>query len=111
VDPQLNGNRRRSEEIRQWFNPAAYSMPPSNSTGNAPRNSVDGPGFRNVNIGLFRDFWLPRKMRLQVRVESTNAFNFVNLNQPEGRLNRSNTGAISSAQAMRQMQVGASLSF
>jgi hypothetical protein len=50
-------------------------------------------------------------MKLQVRVESTNVFNFVNLNQPEGRILRTNTGAITSAQAMRQMQIGASLSF
>jgi hypothetical protein len=111
VAPELSGDRPRSEQIRQWFNPAAFVQPPNNSTGNAPRNSVTGPGYRNVNLGLFRDFALPRHMRLQVRLESTNAFNFVNLSQPEARINRSNTGAISSAGAMRQMQVGASLSF
>jgi hypothetical protein len=111
IDPEFGGDRPRSEQIVQWFNPAAYALPPNGTTGNAPRNSVSGPGYRNVNLGLFRDFWLPRKMKLQVRVESTNVFNFVNLNQPEGRILRTNTGAITSAQAMRQMQVGASRSF
>jgi hypothetical protein len=111
VDPEFGGGRPRSEQIRQWFNPAAFALPPGNSTGNAPRNSVTGPGYRNVNVGLFRDFRLPRHVKLQVRIESTNAFNFVNLSQPEARTNRTNVGAINSAGAMRQMQVGASLSF
>ena len=43
--------------LRQWFNTAAYS-PPSNHTGfcdyfgNAPRNSIEGPGTVSNNMAL-----------------------------------------------------------
>jgi hypothetical protein len=116
VDPDFASGRPRSEQIRQWYNPAAFVQAPDGTTGNTPRNFLSGPGYRNVNVGLFRDFRLPSRMRLQLRFESTNFFNFVNLGQPEGRIGRANTGAISATAAgtqglMRQMQLGASLSF
>jgi Carboxypeptidase regulatory-like domain/TonB-dependent Receptor Plug Domain len=111
VDPSFGGDRPRSEQIQQWFNPAAFALPPNGTTGNTPRNYVTGPGLRNMNIGLFRNFGLTDRVTLQLRLESTNAFNFVNLKPPEGRINRANTGAITTAEAMRQTQVGVRLIF
>ncbi len=49
----------RSEElIEQWFNTAAFAQPAVGADGTAGRNIIDGPGFRNVDLGLFRDIRL-----------------------------------------------------
>ena len=66
----------------QWFNTAAFVQNKVVTgvaiDGNTPRNSLEGPGFRVVDLALSRSFRLPRNMRLTFRAEATNAFNVVN---------------------------------
>jgi hypothetical protein len=51
-------------------------------------------------------------MKLQVRLEATNAFNIVNYMDPGTNLNTSSTfGRIRTARPMRQVQLGLRLSF
>ena len=75
------------------------------------RGILDGPGMKNVDLQISRDFRTARKTTLQVRVVATNAFNFVNFGNPEMRITQSNFGRITSAGRMRQVQLGAKLSF
>jgi hypothetical protein len=50
--------------------------------------------------------------RLQVRIEATNVFNIVNLNNPGATLNAPATfGKIRSARDMRMIQLGVRISF
>ena len=80
--------------------------------GTAGRNIVEGPGYRNVDLGLYRDVHFHGATVLQVRAEATNVFNFVNLNNPGLGLNAPATfGKIRSARDMRRIQLGARLSF
>ncbi len=48
---------------------------------------LDGPGRKTVNMGIFRSFRIRESMKLQLRVEATNAFNTVNLSNPSTALN------------------------
>jgi len=107
----LPGNRSKDEKMDEWFNTAAFAMPADGTTGNGGRNILEGPGMKNVDLQVSRDFHTTRKTTLQIRVVATNAFNFVNLGNPEGRITQSNFGEISSAGRMRQVQLGARLSF
>jgi hypothetical protein len=110
-DPKLDGGRPREQLIEAWFNTAAFAMPALGTNGSAGRNIVDGPGSRNVDLGLFRDVPLGR-LQLQLRAEATNAFNFVNLSNPGTGLNAPATfGRIRTAGEMRRIQLGARLSF
>ena len=71
-----------------------------------------GPGYRNIDMGLFRDVPLGGDMMLQLRAEATNVFNIVNLNNPGVALNAPATfGKIRTARDMRRIQLGARLSF
>jgi hypothetical protein len=111
-DWTINGNRSRSQQIDQWFNTAAFAAPATGTDGNSQRNLVDGPGFKSVDMGLFRDFPIVGRSVLQFRLEATNAFNMVNLSNPGASLNAPATfGKIRTANTMRQIQVGARLSF
>jgi hypothetical protein len=111
-DPKLDTGRPREELIEQWFNTAVFSNPAIGADGTAARNIIDGPGIRNVDLGLFRDVGLIGQTRLQLRLEATNVFNIVNLMNPGATLNAPATfGKIRSARDMRTIQLGARVSF
>ena len=111
-DPKLDAGRAREELIEQWFDTAVFSQPAIGNDGSAGRSIVDGPGIRNVDLGVFRDFRLGGRAVAQMRVEATNMFNSVNLMNPGTNLNAPATfGRIRSARDMRRIQLGARLSF
>ncbi|MGE0454508.1 MAG: TonB-dependent receptor [Vicinamibacteria bacterium] len=111
-DPVLDSGRPRDEAIEQWFNTAAFALPALGTDGSAGRNIVEGPGLRNVDLGLFRDIPLTGRLLLQLRAEATNVFNVVNLSNPGTNRNAPATfGKIRSARDMRRIQLGARLSF
>lgn len=110
-DAALDPNRTRSEVTDRWFNVGAFAVPGLGQNGSAGRNILDGPGLKNVDLGLFRDFAIREAMRLQFRAELTNAFNLVNLFNPTTALNSPAVGSIRTARDMRQAQLGLRLSF
>jgi hypothetical protein len=111
-DPKLDSGRSREVAIEQWFNTAAFAQPAIGNDGSAPRSIVDGPGYRNVDLGVFRDLRFTARAALQIRMEATNVLNTVNLQNPGTNLNAPTLfGKIRSARDMRRIQVGVRLSF
>ena len=47
--PNLPSGERRPE---RWFDTSAFALPAPFSFGNAPRNSVIGPGFANLDLAV-----------------------------------------------------------
>jgi hypothetical protein len=130
VDANLDGNTNDRAAIvgdphidhptaAQWFNTAAFVqnkvVTGVATDGNSPRNLLDGPGFRVVDLALSRDFRLPGAAKLTFRAEGTNIFNIVNLGQPGNAVPSGATsttfGVIRTANAMRRLQLGVRVSF
>ena len=111
ADPTLDPDRPREEVILEWFNTAAFAPPANLTDGNSPRNFIDGPGSKVIDIGLYRDFPLGGRKKLQLRMEATNAFNFVNLSNPNTNIRSASFGEITEAGAMRRIQLGARFTF
>jgi outer membrane receptor protein involved in Fe transport len=111
VDPVLDPNRSRGEVIEQWFNTAAFVENQPLTDGNTRRNILDGPGYKIVDLGMYRNFGLGRGRDVQFRVEATNAFNMVNLSNPTTNVRSSTYGKIRTARQMRQIQLGVRFSF
>jgi hypothetical protein len=112
ADPRLDSGRPREQLIEQWFNTAAFAQPAIGNDGTAGRSIVEGPGYRNVDLGVFRDVGLAGRAVLQFRVEATNVLNIVNLQNPGTGLNATATfGKIRTARDMRRIQLGARVSF
>jgi len=124
VDANLDGQTNdRANQIgdpylanptpQQWFNTTAFTqnkiVTGNPVDGNTPRNSLEGPGFRVVDLAISRDFRLP-KGKLTFRAEATNALNIVNYGQPGSSVPSGTTsttfGVIRSARTMRQVQLG-----
>ena len=111
-NPQLDSGRPRDELIEQWFNIGAFAQPAIGQDGTAARSLLDGPGYRNVDLGVSRDMRLAGDVMMQLRVDTTNLFNFVNLQNPGTNLSAPATfGKIRAAREMRRIQLGARLSF
>lgn len=114
-DPHIN-----NPTADQWFNIGAFArnlvVTGVATEGNSPRNFLDGPGFRVVDLGLSRDFRFGERIKLRLRAEGTNIFNIVNYNQPSSAApanpaSPGNFGRITSAKDMRRLQFGARLTF
>ena len=103
-DPELSGDRSRSEQIQMWFNTAAFAPNALGTFGNSGRNMIRGPGAQQVDLGLHKTFQVTSATRLQVRVEAFNAFNNVNFDNPNTSQNSSNFGRILAAGDPRIMQ-------
>lgn len=111
-NPILSPHRSRNDVKARWFDPTAFTIPAIGIDGTAARNLLDGPGYKNVNAALFRNFKFAEHYNLQFRGEFTNVFNMVNLSGPTSSLaNLSTAGRITNAGAMRQAQLGLRLTF
>jgi len=110
-NPVLPTNRPRSQLVAMWFNPAAFASPSYPTDGSAGRDILNGPGYKDVDMAISRDFQIRERFNLQFRAEATNAFNLVNLNSPVSTLSSGNVGQITGAGSMRQGQLGLRLTF
>jgi hypothetical protein len=132
VSPKLSPHRCRvcgtNSELTAWFNNAAYTangppgsnpnaplggIGPGGADGNVGRDSLIGPGLKDLDLGLFRNITFERGMVFQFRAEATNALNWVNLSNPSsGNITSGSQGTITSATAtQRVIQLGGRLTF
>jgi len=96
----------------EWFNPAAFAIPPAFTYGNVGRNSVYGPRQQSLDLALARSFSITERARLQFRAEAFNALNKTNLGTPNRFVNTPQFGTITMAMTPgRELQVSARLSF
>ena len=109
----ISSNRTAAE----WFNVAAFSQNPTNLVngiavnGNSSRNMLRGPTFKDVDLAISRDFVFKERLGLQLRADAYNVFNMVSLNPPGATVGTATFGVITSASAMRQLQLGLRLTF
>lgn len=92
--------------IEQWFDTKAFAQPAFGKFGNVGRNTMRAPGYTNLDLAVFKNFDLPNKMKLQLRVESFNALNATQFNPPNTNVVSPQFGVISSARPARINQLG-----
>lgn len=101
----LAGNRSTAQQIREWFNTAAFVANSPGQYGDAPRNPLSGPGEFDTDLSLVKSFPIGEKYgRMQVRAEVFNTFNNTNFGQPDGTFVDSTFGRILTAGNSRVMQ-------
>jgi outer membrane receptor protein involved in Fe transport len=98
----------------RWFDTTAFSLPPLFTFGNVGRvlPDVRGPGVFQLDAGLQKFFSLGDHMRLQLRGESFNTTNHVNLGMPNVSILSTAFGRITGTQTpARIVQAGAKIIF
>jgi len=104
--PNLIGDPNISNQSANlWFNPNAFVAPPNFQFGNAGIGIMTGPGSKVANLALMKKFYFQENRYIQFRWEAFNAFNNVNLHDPNTTINQGSTGQIFSAGDPRIMQI------
>jgi hypothetical protein len=102
----------RHDMITKFFNTAAFVRPnqlPRGIYGSAGRNLISGPATVNTDLAVMKDFPIREVLRLQFRGEFFNAFNQVNLAQPQRLAQSGSFGRITSADPGRVAQLALKL--
>ena len=101
-----NGTLSSGRSIDRWFDTSAFTVQPQYTYGNSGRNILSGPGSRNLDLSLHKNFQIKENMRLQFRAESFNFTNTPTFGQPGATLNGLGVGQITSASDPRRLQFG-----
>jgi hypothetical protein len=100
--------------VLQYLNPAAFQCAGSNSActvfsgqfGNLGRNSLYGPGQRNFDIAVSRQFQMRERFKMEFRSDFFNILNHANWNNPVSSLSSAATfGQITTFGAPRIIQM------
>lgn len=78
----VSGCQQVVGKVDEWFNPNCYALEAPGTLGNLGRNTVNGPGFKDVDFALLKDTRLRENMNLQFRAEFFNILNIDNYGLP-----------------------------
>ena len=103
-DPNISGDRPRGQIINEWLRKTAFVPNALGTFGTLGRNTFEGPGYANVDLGLAKDFRVTERVAVTFRFEAFNAFNRVNLNLPSASQSSGTFMRITSAYDPRILQ-------
>jgi len=95
----------------RFLNPAAFAQPALGTLGNVARNSIRGPGSRNIDLALTRVFGIGGSRTIEVRAEAFNALNWFEWGNPNTSFSSATFGQITSALAPRVIQLATKFTF
>ncbi len=93
ADPSLPASRRTPVK---YFNTAAFATAPQFTIGNASRNPVRGPAYRDLDLSLAKHTKLGEGTDLELRAELFNITNTPAFSQPNGSFGAAAFGSITS---------------
>ncbi len=71
-----------SKSVKQWFNPAAFSAPYPGTFGSVGRDTLTGPGLKELDLSVFKNTTIHERLRAQFRAEFFNVLNHANFTTP-----------------------------
>lgn len=113
-----NPNAGSGQTRENWFDASCFTDNPlttatdvPNVVGNAGRGTIHGPGMRKVDLTLSKNFRFNESMRLQLRAEAFNVFNWTNFSSISTNVTSLSFGQATTARDPRTMQFGAKFYF
>jgi hypothetical protein len=92
---RVSSGKLQTRTLQKWFDPDAFrlvscvnsAIPETCHYGNSGVGILEGPGFKNVDFSVFKNFRLAESVRLQFRAEFFNFFNTPQFGVPNRILN------------------------
>jgi hypothetical protein len=100
--------------LYDYINPAAFTAAAQGAFGNTPRTlgSLRGPGQKNWDLSVFKNFYITERARAQFRAEALNAFNSPLFHSPNTNISSGTFGQINSQDNFsRQLQLAIRVTF
>ncbi|MGH9159252.1 MAG: carboxypeptidase regulatory-like domain-containing protein [Vicinamibacteraceae bacterium] len=112
-DTSLGSGRSRGEQVREWFDTSKFTANEIGTFGNAGRNSVTGPSYFKIDLGVIKRTRLSGRMSLEFRAEAFNLLNTPNFAFPDADVSSAQFGRITSTVADNQriIQLGVKVAF
>ncbi len=98
-------------QLINCFDASAFALPAQFTFGNASRNLLRGSRFASSDLSFMKNVPVGGGVRFQVRLEVFNVFNTVNYGNPNASFGSAAFGTVTSAGAMRQIQLGGKVLF
>jgi hypothetical protein len=96
------------------YDASAFALPDQFTFGNAPRNVLRGPSYKQTDLAFMKNIPVGGDARVQLRAEVYNVFNRANFANPNAVFGSSAFGsitALATGATMRRVQLGARLVF
>ena len=101
-----------TKSVKQWFNPAAFSVPTAYNWGNSKRNILRGPNEINVDASAEKRFRIREGTDLLFRLEAFNMLNHPQFQIPAAVIAQGGVGSITTtSNTARQLQFTLRLTF
>jgi hypothetical protein len=100
VANDVSGPKTRLE----WFNTGAFGAPAAGYFGNAAPGSIRGPGVIGFDTGLYKDFRVTERNKLEFRAEFFNVCNHTNFSGVSTSFGSGSFGQVTSALDPRIME-------
>ena len=101
----------QDEYLNGIFKVTDFPVPAPGQNGNLVRNAYRGPGYADVSLSVSKTFAVTPRVNTEFRVDAFNAFNRVNLSDPNMDLSNTNFGKSTSQLNTRAIQLGVRLRF
>ena len=95
----------------KWFNTAGFTTPAPLTGGDEGTSMIRGPGNSTLDAALFKTFRLTERFTMEFRFEAFNAFNKTQFGLPDGALQDSTFGQITTSSGQRNAQFALRLHF
>jgi hypothetical protein len=100
AQPALPSNQRN---VTKWFNTASFATAPQFTLGNASRNPVRGPAYRDLDMALVKHTRLYENTDVEVRAEVFNISNTPTFAQPNGSFGAAAFGTITATSSEQRV--------
>jgi len=90
--------------VDRYFNTSAFALPQAGRFGTSGRNTIQGPGNRDISVQLTRDVTVGNRT-VSIQVRTTNAFNLLNYRSVDTVVNSPTFGQVLSVGPLRSTQV------
>jgi hypothetical protein len=92
---RIGSGQAANPTVNQWFNPNDFhivsclnaAIPQACKYGNSGNGILEGPGFKEVDFSMFKNFSFTERVKLQFRAEFFNLFNTPQFGRPNVTLN------------------------
>jgi hypothetical protein len=116
VSPKLSSNRPIAQKVKEWFNTAAFALPPAFTFGDVSRTigSVRSPALKNLDLSVDKETQIVGRLRMQFRADIFNFTNTPHFGLPDTALNDASFGQLNAllpSPPPREIQFAAKLIF
>jgi hypothetical protein len=103
--------RLNNPTVTEFFNTAAFTVPPPGQFGDAGRNTIPGPHTVNFNMAMTRNIPFGDTKALEFRLQASNIFNTPQFTAIDTTVNSRSYGRVIAAGSTRRVQLVARFRF